>query len=218
LKIIEGTVASVPPHGGRKHPQAENIQIDTTNILFICGGAFVGMDKVIARRVENKSIGFGAEIKHDEEAEEKKLMSEIMPEDFVKFGLIPELVGRIPIITALDDLDEEALVRIIKEPKNSLLRQYTELFAMDGVKLTVDEEAVRAIARETMARKTGARGLRAIMEKLLMKPMFEIPSEPKVRELIVTADNVVNGTDPERVKIGAANKQAKKQKAEPEEA
>ena len=169
LKIIEGTNASVPPQGGRKHPQQEMIQIDTTDILFICGGAFVGMDKIIEQRMDTKSIGFGAELgKTEEERNEGEILKHVMPQDFVKFGLIPELIGRIPVVVSLDGLDEDALVRILKEPKNSLVKQYTKLFEMDGVRLTIEDDALREIAHESVERKTGARGLRAIMEKTVM--------------------------------------------------
>ena len=191
LKIIEGTVASVPPQGGRKHPQQEMIQIDTTNILFICGGAFVGIDKVIERRIETKSIGFGAEIKKSEkEKNVGEILQQVMPEDFVKFGLIPELIGRIPIVTSLNELDEDALVRILTEPKNSLVKQYTRLFEMDGVKLVIGEDALREIAHETVTRRTGARGLRAIMEKTVMDAMYHVPSDETITECIVTKESV----------------------------
>ncbi|MDO4614155.1 MAG: ATP-dependent Clp protease ATP-binding subunit ClpX [Lachnospiraceae bacterium] len=194
LKIVEGTVASVPPQGGRKHPQQEMLHIDTKDILFICGGAFVGMEKIIQNRLEKKSIGFGAEIRAKDQDENRvELLKQVMPQDFVKFGLIPELIGRIPVVTALDELDEEALIRILKEPKNSLIKQYTKLFEMDGVKLTVDEEALLEIAHETMTRKTGARGLRAIMERTFMEPMYEIPSEENVTECRITKE-AVQGT------------------------
>ena len=191
LKIIEGTVASVPPQGGRKHPQQEMIQIDTTNILFICGGAFVGIDKVIERRIETKSIGFGADIrKSEKEKNVGEILKQVMPEDFVKFGLIPELIGRIPIVTSLNELDEDALVRILTEPKNSLVKQYTRLFELDGVKLVIGEEALREIAHETVTRKTGARGLRAIMEKTVMDAMFHVPSDETITECVVTKESV----------------------------
>ena len=179
LKIVEGTIASVPPQGGRKHPHQEMIQMDTSNILFICGGAFVGIEKQIQKRMEKKSIGFGAEIK--QAAKDKnvgEILKEVMPEDFVKFGLIPELIGRIPVVTSLDNLDEEALIRILKEPKNALLKQYTALFEMDGVKLTVEDEALNEIAHLAVVRKTGARGLRAIMEKTVTDAMYHVPSIP----------------------------------------
>ena len=194
LKIIEGTNASVPPQGGRKHPQQEMIQIDTTDILFICGGAFVGMDKIIGTRLDTRSIGFGAEIrKTDDEINTGEILKNVMPQDFVKFGLIPELIGRIPVVVSLDELDEDALVRILKEPKNSLVRQYKKLFEMDGVTLTFEEDALREIARLSLERKTGARGLRAIMEKTVMDAMYEIPSDPTVVGCIIRKENVGGG-------------------------
>ena len=193
LKIIEGTVANVPPNGGRKHPQQDFIQIDTTNILFICGGAFVGLEKIIGTRLDTKSIGFGAEIRSRSNNSADELLAEAMPEDFVKFGLIPELIGRVPVVVALSGLDEDALIRILREPKNSLIRQYTKLFSMDGVKFTVEEDALRAIAAKTVERKTGARGLRAIMEEIVIDAMFTVPSDPSVTECIVTKEVVTEG-------------------------
>ena len=191
LKIIEGTVASVPPQGGRKHPQQEMIQIDTSEILFICGGAFVGMDKIIERRMETKSIGFGAELrKTEKEKNVGEILKNVMPEDFVKFGLIPELIGRIPVVVSLDELDEEALIRILREPKNSLEKQYSALFAMDGVKLTIEDEALHEIAHETVIRKTGARGLRAIVEKAVTEAMYVVPSDETITEVIITKDAI----------------------------
>ena len=200
LKIIEGTVASVPPQGGRKHPQQEMIQIDTTDILFICGGAFVGMDKIIEQRMDTKSIGFGAELrKTEKEKNESEILKNVMPQDFVKFGLIPELIGRIPVVVSLDALDEEALVRILREPKNSLVKQYTKLFELDNVKLSIDEDALREIARESLERKTGARGLRAIMEKTVMNAMYIVPSDPNVTECIIHKENVGGASLPELI-------------------
>ena len=193
LKIVEGTVANVPPNGGRKHPQQDFIQIDTTNILFICGGAFVGLEKIIGTRLDTKSIGFGAEIRSRSNNSADELLAEAMPEDFVKFGLIPELIGRVPVVVALSGLDEDALIRILKEPKNSLIRQYTKLFEMDGVRFTVEEDALRAIAAKTVERKTGARGLRAIMEEIVIDAMFTVPSDPSVTECIVTKEVVTEG-------------------------
>ena len=205
LKIIEGTVASVPPQGGRKHPQQEMIQIDTTNILFICGGAFVGMDKLVERRLEAKSIGFGAEIKKTEEEKNTgEILKNVMPQDFVKFGLIPELIGRIPVVLALDELDEDALVRILKEPKNSLVKQYQKLFEMDGVKLTIEEDALKEVARLSVERKTGARGLRAIMEKTVMETMYQIPSDKTISECIIRKENVGGEIGPELIHDGNA--------------
>ena len=202
LKIIEGTVASVPPQGGRKHPQQEMIQIDTTNILFICGGAFIGLDKIISRRMDTKAMGFGAKITAKEEEKDlSRILKEVMPEDFVKFGLIPELIGRIPVMVALDALDEEALVRILREPKNSMVRQYTKLFELDGVKLTFEEEALREIAHEAVTRKTGARGLRAIMEKTVMNAMYEVPSDTTIGECVITKACIDGRTDPTFVRV-----------------
>ncbi len=223
LKIIEGTNASVPPQGGRKHPQQEMLQIDTTNILFICGGAFVGMDKVIENRLATKSIGFGAELSNINEKTESELLKEVMPQDFVKYGLIPELIGRIPVVVSLDSLDEDALIRILKEPKNSLVKQYQALFAMDNVTLTFQEDALREIAREAVERKTGARGLRAIVEKTMMNSMYEVPSDESISECIITKDAVLGKADPEMLHSDrAANEngpvaQAKKRAKTPAE-
>ncbi|MDO4805202.1 MAG: ATP-dependent Clp protease ATP-binding subunit ClpX [Lachnospiraceae bacterium] len=214
LKIIEGTVASVPPQGGRKHPQQEMIQLDTTEILFICGGAFVGIEKQIERRLESKSIGFGAEIKKtDKEKNVGEILKNIMPEDFVKFGLIPELIGRIPVVVSLDGLDEDALVRILIEPKNSLIKQYKALFEMDGVRLTVEEDAMREIAHETVIRKTGARGLRAIMEKTMMDAMYQVPSDMSISEVIVTKESVDGRAAPTYVREDGQRKRILHKKA-----
>ncbi|MGN0389988.1 MAG: ATP-dependent Clp protease ATP-binding subunit ClpX [Wujia sp.] len=194
LKIIEGTVASVPPQGGRKHPQQEFIQIDTTNILFICGGAFEGMEKIIENRIGKKSIGFNAEIADRTQENVGAILKQVLPEDFVKYGLIPEFIGRVPVSVTLDLLDEEALVRILSEPKSSICKQYKKLFELDGVDLTFDEDALREIAREAMQRKTGARGLRAIIEKVIMDQMYEIPSDDTVVSCRITKA-VVEGTE-----------------------
>ena len=197
LKIIEGTNASVPPQGGRKHPHQEFIQIDTTNILFICGGAFIGLDKIIETRTDTKSIGFGAELKKQgEDRNIGEVLKEVMPEDFVKFGLIPELIGRIPVVVSLNGLDEDALIRILREPKNSLLKQYTKLFEMDGVNLDIKEDALREMAHEAVVRKTGARGLRSIMEKTVMDSMYKVPSDDTVTDCIITKDCVMGKEEP----------------------
>ncbi|MBQ8663462.1 MAG: ATP-dependent Clp protease ATP-binding subunit ClpX [Eubacterium sp.] len=192
LKILEGTVASVPPQGGRKHPQQELIPIDTTNILFICGGAFEGIDKIIEARMDKKSMGFNAEIELKSEKNVGELLKEIMPQDLVKFGLIPEFVGRVPVTVSLDLLDREALVRILQEPKNSLIKQYHKLFELDGVELVFEQEAIEAIAEKSLERKTGARGLRAIVEKTLMDLMYRIPSNDDIVKCTVTKDTVEN--------------------------
>ena len=197
LKIIEGTEASVPPQGGRKHPHQELIQIDTTNILFICGGAFDGLEKIIETRLDRKSIGFGAEVSAKKNIYGKdSLLKEATPQDLVKFGLIPEFVGRMPINVALEGLDEEALKRILKEPKNALIKQYQRLFDLDGVKLEFEEEAVDAIAKMAMERKTGARGLRSIMEHAMMDVMYRIPSDETIEECIITKNAVEGKSGP----------------------
>lgn len=192
LKIIEGTVASVPPQGGRKHPHQELIQIDTTNILFICGGAFEGIDKIIETRLDKKSIGFNAEIAKKHEEDVDVLLHQVLPQDLVKFGLIPELVGRVPVTVSLDLLDKEALIRILTEPKSSLVKQYQKLMELDGVKLEFEKAALDAIAETSLARKTGARGLRAIMEDIMMDTMFRVPSDDTIKGCMITKD-VVEG-------------------------
>lgn len=193
LKIIEGTVASVPPQGGRKHPHQELIQIDTTNILFICGGAFEGIDKIIETRLDRKSIGFNAEIAEKHEYDMDVLLHEVLPQDLVKYGLIPELVGRLPVTVSLDLLDKEALIRILTEPKSAIVKQYQKLLELDGVKLEFDRDALTEIAETTLKRKTGARGLRAIMEKIMMDTMYEVPSDETIKECRITKA-AVNGT------------------------
>ena len=193
LKIMEGTVASVPPQGGRKHPQQEFLQVDTTNILFICGGAFAGLDKIISARGEKTSIGFGATVRAQDERRVGEILRELEPEDMVKFGLIPEFIGRLPVIATLEDLDEDALISILSEPKNALVKQYQRLFEMEDVELAFHEDALRGIARKAIARKTGARGLRSIMEKILLDTMFELPSLEGVQEVVIS-DEVVSGS------------------------
>ena len=191
LKIIEGTVANVPPQGGRKHPQQEFLHVDTTNILFICGGAFAGLEKIVSRRGNETSIGFGAKVASKEERGIGEILKDVQPEDLLKYGLIPEFVGRLPVIATLDDLNEDALVRVLTEPKNALVKQYATLFEMEGVKLTITDEALRAIAKKAIERKTGARGLRAIMEDNLLELMYDIPDKKNVSEIIIN-EEVVN--------------------------
>lgn len=196
LKILEGTVASVPPQGGRKHPNQEMIQLDTSNILFICGGAFAGIDKVIARRTTRSTMGFGADIKKADKKDIAEVLQNVEPEDLLKFGLIPEFIGRLPVIVALHPLKEEALIRILSEPKNALIRQYQKLLGMDNVELVFEEKAVRAIAKKAIERNTGARGLRAIIEKIMTKVMYEIPGMKDVVRCTVTEDTVLKGEPP----------------------
>lgn len=196
LKILEGTVASVPPQGGRKHPNQEMIQLDTSNILFICGGAFAGIDKVIARRTTRSTMGFGADIKKADEKDIAEVLQNVEPEDLLKFGLIPEFIGRLPVIVALHPLKEEVLIRILSEPKNALIRQYQKLLGMDNVELVFEEKAVRAIAKKAIERNTGARGLRAIIEKIMTKVMYEIPGMKDVVRCTVTEDTVLKGEPP----------------------
>lgn len=196
LKILESTVASVPPQGGRKHPHQEMIQIDTTNILFICGGAFVGLDKIIDSKKTNSALGFNAEIQEKIENENSNIVKEIQPNDLVKFGLIPEFIGRLPVMVGLDNLNEDALMRILREPKNSIIKQYELMFKMDGIELEFSEDAVRAIAKKAMDLKTGARGLRTIIESKMTKLMYEVPSLKDVEKIIIT-DKVINFEDGE---------------------
>lgn len=196
LKIIEGTVASVPPHGGRKHPQQEFIQIDTSDILFICGGAFEGLEKIIETRMDTKTIGFNGSLGLKHEKNVGEILKEVMPQDFIKFGLIPEFIGRVPVVVSLDALDEEAMVRILKEPKNSLVKQYQALMEMDGVELEFEEEALREVAKIAMERKTGARGLRAVIEKTMTDVMYESPSDQTIQKCVITKDAVTGKESP----------------------
>jgi ATP-dependent Clp protease ATP-binding subunit ClpX len=196
LKIMEGTVASVPPQGGRKHPQQEFLQVDTTNILFICGGAFAGLEKIIAERGRGTSIGFGADVRSPDERKTGEILREIEPEDLLKFGLIPEFVGRLPVIATLEDLDETALVEILTAPKNALVKQYQKLFDMEEVELTFSEDALSAIARKAVARRTGARGLRSILEGILLDSMFDLPGYDAVEEVVINREVVDGGASP----------------------
>ena len=209
LKIIEGTVASVPPQGGRKHPHQELIQIDTSNILFICGGAFDGLDKIVETRLNRKTIGFNAEISEKSGLEIGEILGEVTPQDLMKFGLIPEFIGRVPINVALEGLDKAALIRILTEPKNALIKQYQRLFEMDDVKLTFEKDAVDAIAELALERKTGARGLRSIMENTMMDVMYRIPSDDTIEEVIITKGAVKGESKPLVVRKEAAVKQAR---------
>ncbi|MEO0466976.1 MAG: ATP-dependent Clp protease ATP-binding subunit ClpX [Pseudomonadota bacterium] len=196
LKIMEGTVASVPPQGGRKHPQQEFLQVDTTNILFICGGAFAGLDKIISQRGEGSTIGFGADVKDAEERATGAVLRECEPEDLQRYGLIPEFIGRLPVIATLEDLDESALIEILTQPKNALLKQYQRLFDMESVDLTFTEEALSAVARKAIVRKTGARGLRSIMEAILLDTMYELPNLRGVQEVVINGEVIEGNSEP----------------------
>jgi ATP-dependent Clp protease ATP-binding subunit ClpX len=199
LKLMEGTTASVPPQGGRKHPQQEFLQVDTTNILFICGGAFAGLEKIIGDRLQGKSIGFGAYVAAPEERRTGEVLRQTEPEDLLKFGLIPEFVGRLPVIATLEDLDIDALVKILREPKNALVKQYGKLFEMEDVKLGFTDDAMTAVAKKAIERKTGARGLRSILENILLDTMFDLPSMDGVDEVMIDKDVVEGRKDPVRV-------------------
>ena len=206
LKIMEGTIASVPPQGGRKHPQQEFLQVDTTNILFICGGAFAGLDKIISQRDKGTSIGFGADVKNTQDKKTGEWMKALEPEDLLRYGLIPEFIGRLPMIATLEDLDEKSLIKILQEPKNSLTKQYQELFKLDGAKLIFKDNAIKEIALKAIRKKTGARGLRSILENILLKTMYDLPSQDNIEEVIVDASAVKGQSQPIIVHSKADNK------------
>ena len=212
LKILEGTVASVPPQGGRKHPHQEFLQIDTTNILFICGGAFDGLEKIIESRVGQKTIGFNGDVTVGQKKDIGVLLRQVLPQDLIKFGMIPEFVGRVPVVTAMDLLDEKSLVRILSEPRNALAKQYKKLFELDGVELEFTPEALTAIAKRSFERKTGARGLRAIVEAVMMETMYTVPTDPDVIKCIVTKEAAEGTGQPELVRVegGQSKKQMRK--------
>ena len=218
LKILEGTVASVPPQGGRKHPHQELLQIDTTNILFICGGAFEGMDKIIETRLDQKEIGFNSTVNENRNRNVGDVLRQVLPQDFVKFGMIPEIIGRVPVVVSLDQLDRDALIRILKEPKNSIIKQYKKLFELDGVELSFADDAIEAVADKTLERKTGARGLRAIMEKSMMDIMYSLPSDDDVESCLITKEVINQKGEPvlmykgDKKQISARTKKAQKDK------
>ena len=220
LKIVEGTVASVPPQGGRKHPHQEFLQINTENILFICGGAFEGLEKIVKDRIGKKSIGFGAEIESSKDISRYEIFEKLLPQDLLKFGLIPEFVGRLPVIATLKELDKQALIDIVTKPKNALIKQYQKLFELDNVQLEFEKEALEQIVEKAIERKTGARGLRSILEEIMRDIMFEIPSNPKIEKCIITKEAVINGEPPkiiinnnrETIKTNKSNKKANNKK------
>ena len=200
LKIIESTVANVPPQGGRKHPMQEMYQIDTTNILFICGGAFVGLDRIIGKRTDNSSLGFNSVLKDDKTRKYSEIIKDIQPDDLIGFGLIPEFVGRLPIVVSIDELDEDALIKILTEPKNALIKQYRKLFRLDNVDLVIDDDALHAVAKKAIALKTGARGLRSILEQIMLDVMYEIPGDKSIEKVIITGDSVEKGKPAEIIR------------------
>ncbi len=199
LKLIEGTIANVPPQGGRKHPHQEFIQVNTSNILFICGGAFVGLDSIIEQRLNRKAMGFGAEVRSRSDARLGELLAQVQPEDFLKYGLIPEFIGRLPVVATLEELDEKALIRILTEPRNALTKQYEKLLSFEKVKLKFTEGALGAIARKAYMQKTGARGLRAILEEVMLDVMYDVPSQKQIKEIVITEEVISGKSQPIRL-------------------